>query len=61
MKRGDIVEWLDPLTEDETTEAFRVVELRGDRVLVEDIHSHYNIRPTFAYEVADLKVRWKSE
>lgn len=61
MKRGDIVEWLEPMSDNEKHEAFRVVEDRGDRVLVEDIRSHYRIQPTFVYAAADLKVRWKSE
>jgi len=58
MKRGDIVEWAGPLTDDEKLEAFRVLEVRGDRVLVEMVPNYFRIAPTFVYDVADLEVRW---
>lgn len=61
MKRGDIVEWLDPLSDDETLEVFRVLEVRGDRVLVEDAVWPCRITPTYQYNVSDLRVRQSAQ
>lgn len=50
---GQRVKFAAPLNEDERQERFTVVELRGDRVLVEFI-CDMNIRPSFVYLTADL-------
>lgn len=51
---GDVVEFVSP-TEEERGDWFRVVEMRGDRVLVELGGWAGRIAPTFVYPVADLK------
>jgi len=50
---GQRVKFTAPLNDDERDERFTVLELRGERVLVEFI-CDMNIRPTFAYSPADL-------
>ena len=53
MQISQQVKFAAPLTADEATERFVVVELRGERVLVEFI-CDMPIRPTFVYIAADL-------
>ena len=50
---GQLVRFISPLTEDERGENFTVLELRGERALVEFV-CEMNIRPTFVYLAADL-------
>ena len=54
MKVGDVVRFAAPETEDEESERFVVLDLRGDRTLVEFV-CEMNIKPTFVYQTADLK------
>lgn len=55
---GQLVRFIAPLNEDEREEQFTVLELRGERVLVEFVCG-MSIRPTFVYLAADL-VQWKA-
>jgi len=48
-----LVRFISPLNEDERGENFTVLELRGERALVEFV-CEMNIRPTFVYLAADL-------
>ena len=50
---GQLVRFIAPLNEDEREEQFTVLELRGERVLVEFVCG-MSIRPTFVYLAADL-------
>ncbi len=53
MNVGDRVKFRIPMTQDEATEIFTVIELRGPRLLVElvcDMH----IKPMFVYDAEDL-------
>ena len=53
---GDAVRFRSPQTADEARERFYVVEMRGDRVLVEDADPYWRgVRPTFVYALADLE------
>ena len=52
---GQVVQFAHPLTDDEKVERFLVLELRGDRVLVEFI-CDWLVRPTFSYLESDLVV-----
>jgi hypothetical protein len=52
---GEIVRFHSPLNADETAARFKVVEMRGDRVLVEMISSFdWELKPTTVHLVADL-------
>lgn len=55
MRIGDVVRFSEPQTKDEEEERFVVLELRGDRALVEFI-CDMSIRPNFVYRTADLVV-----
>jgi hypothetical protein len=56
MRVGDIVVWADAMTGAEERERFRVVELRGERVLVAMAEWGGRIVPTFVYLRAELQV-----
>lgn len=61
MNVGDIVVFRNP-HEDEKGDTFRVLEDRGDRVLVEDASEFwdgYTIRPTHVYLKAELKKEYE--
>jgi hypothetical protein len=49
---GQIVKFVSPLSDDERQERFKILELRGARVLVEFV-CDMSIRPTFVYLAAD--------
>ena len=51
---GSVVKFGDPQSEDERAERFVVRELRGERVLVEDLQSAAAIKPTFVYLLSDM-------
>lgn len=51
---GDTVGFVSPLSDDESTERFTVVEFRDPRVLVE-FQCSMNIKPQSVYLAADLK------
>jgi hypothetical protein len=51
---GDVVEFVEP-TADEMGTLFRVVELRGERVLVELSGWVGSIAPTFVYRADELR------
>jgi hypothetical protein len=54
---GQAVKFAAPLTSDEASERFAVVELRGDRVLVQCIGAAFgdwSLKPQMAYLAADL-------
>ncbi len=53
FKVGQTVKFSVPQTEGEKTERFIIRELRGDRVLVQDV-CDLPIKPTCVYLVADL-------
>lgn len=58
---GDTVEFINP-EEDEVGVTYNVLELRGDRVLVNDnINTEMSPRPTYAYLLSDLKKVGKAE
>jgi hypothetical protein len=50
---GQIVKFVAPVSDNERHERFKVLELRGPRVLVEFV-CDMSIRPTFVYLAADL-------
>ena len=50
---GARVKFRDPATADEASERYVILELRGDRVLVEYI-CDMQIKPQFVYPLADL-------
>ena len=54
MNIGETVRFSNPLTPDEAAERFTVLEIRGDRVLVEFICSMH-LLPTFVYLLSDLE------
>lgn len=56
MKAGDVVKFINPMSLDEESETFLVVEMRSPRVLVSLIGSGMNIVPTFVYLESDLCV-----
>ena len=59
MQPGDVVKFASPFDAAEATHRFRVVELRGDRVLVQCTDSTFRswwIKPRSVYLVADLLV-----
>lgn len=53
MQVGNLVRFANPLTTAEQSERFVVLEMRGDRVLVEFVCT-MTIRPTFVYLLSDL-------
>lgn len=53
LSPGDIVRFKEPQSVDEESERFAVIELRGDRVLVEFI-CDMRLKPTFSYWARDL-------
>jgi hypothetical protein len=55
LKLGKTVKFVTPATAEEAEERFIVLELRGDRVLVEFI-CDLAIRPTFVYLIQDLSI-----
>jgi hypothetical protein len=54
MTKGMLVRFKNP-TKAEAGERFTVLEVRGDRVLVEDAASTMRIAPTFVYLISDLE------
>lgn len=56
MKACDVVKFINPMSLDEESETFLVVEMRSPRVLVSLIGSGMNIVPTFVYLESDLCV-----
>lgn len=52
-----MVRFVAPETDDEASERFVVLELRGDRALVEFV-CEMNIKPTFVYRTADMVVEF---
>lgn len=56
FKTGQIVTFKKPATLAERSEHFVVVEMRGERVLVQDAHADYirTIPPQFVYLVSDM-------
>ncbi len=55
MKAGDTVKLVTPMPDESGSERFRVLEMRGDRVLVEFI-CDLRIPPTYVYPVTDIEV-----
>lgn len=53
LQVGQTVRFTEPKSPDEETERFIVLELRGDRVLVEFV-CDMRIKPTHVYLAADL-------
>lgn len=53
FKIGDTVKWAEPLCESESTERFTILEINGDRCLIEFICC-WAIRPTQIAIVHDL-------
>ena len=53
MQVGNLVRFANPLTTAEQSERFVVLEMRGDRVLVEFV-CPMTIRPTFVYLLSDI-------
>ncbi len=53
LQVGQAVRFAEPRSPDEETEQFIVLELRGDRVLVEFM-CDMRIKPTYVYLVAEL-------
>lgn len=56
MKAGDIVKFHTPLTEEEVTALFVIVEMRDERVLVKKVNSRLAIVPQSVFFVSDLEV-----
>lgn len=56
MNVGQIVKFREVLEAGDEVARFKVVELRGDRVLVEDANAarDWSITPTFVYAAAEL-------
>jgi hypothetical protein len=50
---SQIVKFVAPMSDDERQERFKVLELRGARVLVEFV-CNMSVRPTFVYVAAEL-------
>ncbi len=55
MKVGDTVKMVEPTPDESGLERFRVLELRGDRVLVEFI-CDLPIPPTYVFQVSEVEV-----
>ena len=56
MKTGDLVKFKEAMEPGEERLVMRVIEMRGDRVLVECLVEGLHILPTSVYPVADLVV-----
>ena len=55
LRVGDRVKFVSPQTPDEYIERFDVLELRGDRALVQAFDSGMQIKPTFVYPLKALE------
>lgn len=55
MKAGDTVKMVNPTPDESGSERFRVLELRGDRVVVEYI-CDLRIPPTYVYPTVDVEL-----
>ena len=51
---GDIVKMTETLPDEDGNERYRVLELRGDRVLVGFICADLSIPPTYVFPLRDL-------
>lgn len=60
FSEGQIVKFVAPLSDDERQERFKVLEPRGERVLVEFV-CDMRIRPTFVYLAADLVAEQRTD
>ena len=56
LRVGDRVRFRSPLSPEECSERFDVLELRGDRALVRTVDSGMRIVPTFVYLLSDLEI-----
>lgn len=60
MKVNDIVTFINPnvdeILPDGKTLIYRVIELRGDRVLVELITDKFYFKPTASFKINELKI-----
>ncbi len=56
MKEGDMVKFREPMEPGEERLVMRVIEMRGDRVLVECLVDGMMLLPQSVYSVADLVV-----
>lgn len=56
MRPGDIVMFLQPLSDSEKVERYEVIEDRGNRVLVRYINASMKIVPTYVFCKNELKV-----
>ena len=55
MVIGDTVQWREPLDADEMEMRFVLLQVLGDRVLMESL-VHMSIPPTYVTRLADLKL-----
>jgi len=55
MKKGNTVVFKDALDHGDEKLIFSVIEIRGDKILVENINSGLFVNPQFVYHVNDLK------
>lgn len=55
MKVGDTVKMVQPTPDESGLERFRVLELRGDRVLVEFL-CDLRVPPTYVFPLSDVEV-----
>ena len=55
MEQGDVVKFKNIVDAGDENLKFRIVEMRGDRALVEDVESNMMIMPSFVYSIHDLK------
>lgn len=53
MNLNQVVKFKEPMSKDEAAERFVIVEVRGDRVLVELV-CEMTIRPTFVYMAEEM-------
>ena len=60
-KAGQVVRFAHPETKAEAAERFRVIEMRGERVLVTPTDSDMAIPPTFSYLATDLTAEEEEE
>lgn len=56
MNAGDVVKFKEGLYEDEAGAEYRILELRGDRALIEYICDSLPIPPTSVAMVSDLEL-----
>lgn len=54
MLPGEVVRFVAPATAAEGLETFRILEVRGDRMLVTPVTSALAVAPTFVYLASDL-------